>query len=86
MRGSLFGILDYIELHLNYLITTGGVTVYTDGIILVYTINNWDNFKENTYTAMIAITDDRGNNVFTGFSNSLKNLICTFYRSSIDEV
>ena len=28
--------------------------------------------NENTYPAIIGITDDRGNKVFTGFSNNLK--------------
>ena len=36
--------------------------------------------------AMIDITDDRESNVFIGFSNSLKNLIGDFYRSSVEVV
>ena len=40
----------------------------------------------NTYPAMIGITDDWGIKVFIGFSNSLKNLIGTFYRSSVEVV
>ena len=41
---------------------------------------------ENTHTTIIRITDDQGSKVITGFSDSLKNLISTFYRSPVEVV
>ena len=54
--------------------------VYSIWVSLIYLSDS------NAMGILIQHDLDRGNKVFTGFSNSLKNLIGTFYRSSVEVV